>query len=388
MAVKKKQLFVDVYDPATGLKITSWMNVNLNQFTKNINSGLSECILELPYNFDYAGTDIAEGNEVKISIQDNDTGGGVQRLIYWGYISMIEGEISDRKETMKVRLLGFQTMLALDICRIALATTIPFAAVDISVAIRAIIDYFKIANPLSKLSYTALTIPTVGQVITYTLHRAFYQDALDKIRSIAPPNCYFYIDENNIVTFKTKPTTPTHTFILGKHFSAMQAQRGVEKIKNSLLLWNGETGVSKIYKRYEDAGSIALYGRRTKVIDDWGVGDVATADMLAANFLTENKDPEIVLIVEIMDNTENTDGKGYDIESIQPGDTCSFIGFSEAFASRYLSANMLITSVFYTLDKVTLTIDPRNLGIVEWQDQTAKNALQNNSDTAPSPYTI
>jgi hypothetical protein len=387
MAVKKKQLFVDVYDPATGLKITSWLTANLNQFTKNINSGLSECILELPYNFDYAGADIAEGNEVKISISDNDTGGGVQRLIYWGYISMIEGMISDRQETMKVHLLGFQTMLALDIVRNSLDTTITFTAVDIGTIIRTIIDYFKIANPLSKLSYTALTIPTVGQVITYTLYRTFYQDALDRVRAVAPPNYYFYIDENNVVNFKAKPTTPTHTFVLGKHFTSVQAQRGVEKIRNSLLLWNGLIGGSQIYKRYEDAGSIALYGRRTKIVDDNGVGNIATANMLAANFLTENKDPEIVLTVEIIDNTENTDGKGYDIESIQPGDTCSFIGFSEAFASRYLSANMLITSVVYTLDKVTLTIDPRNLGIVDWQDQTAKNALQNKSDDTPVTYT-
>jgi hypothetical protein len=388
MAVKKKQLFVDVYNPTTGAKITTWMNANLNQFTKTINNGLSECILELPYAFDYAGSDIAEGNEVKISIQDNDTV-GVQKIIYWGYISMIEGEISDRKESMMVHLLGYQTTLALDIMQTAKVTAITFTGVDLGTAMRSIIDSFKAANPLSKISYTSLTIPTVGKVITYTFKRVTYQQAMDKLRSMAPANYYFYIDENNVVNFKPKPTTATHTFVLGRHFSAVRAQRGIEKVKNSLLLWNGEPSTSIIYKRYEDAGSIALYGRRTNVVDDYGVGDEATADMLALNYLTENRDPEIVLTVEILDNTENPDGKGYDLESIQPGDTCSFVGFSEAFKGRYLSDNMLITSIIYTLDKVILTIDPRNLGIVDWQDQTSKNIRETVSDNTPgTAYTI
>jgi hypothetical protein len=388
MAVKKKQLFVDVYNPTTGAKITTWMNANLNQFTKTINNGLSECILELPYAFDYAGSDIAEGNEVKISIQDNDTV-GVQKIIYWGYISMIEGEISDRKESMMVQLLVYQTTLALDIMQTAKVTAITFTGVDLGTAMRSIIDSFKAANPLSKISYTSLTIPTVGKVITYTFKRVTYQQAMDKLRSMAPANYYFYIDENNVVNFKPKPTTATHTFVLGRHFSAVRAQRGIEKVKNSLLLWNGEPSTSIIYKRYEDAGSIALYGRRTNVVDDYGVGDEATADMLALNYLTENRDPEIVLTVEILDNTENPDGKGYDLESIQPGDTCSFVGFSEAFKGRYLSDNMLITSIIYTLDKVILTIDPRNLGIVDWQDQTSKNIRETVSDNTPgTAYTI
>lgn len=387
MAVARKQLFIDVYDPTSGTKLATWINVNLNQFTKSINSGLSECILQLGQPYNYAGSDIAEGNEVKVYILDNDTA-GVRKLIYWGYISMIEAEIAENSNKMYIHLLGYHTLLALDILQASAVTKVEYSAEDIGDIMKDLIDKFNAANPSSKLNYTSLTIPTVGQDITYTFRRVFYQQAMDKIRSYAPANYYFYIDENQTVNFKPKPTTPTHVFVLGKHFSAIKIQRGIEKLKNSLLIWNGEPSVSVIYKRYEEATSIAKYGRRTTLVDDYGVGNEATADMLSQNYLNENSDPEIVLEVDIFDNTENSDGKGYDIESIQPGDTCNFVGFSDAFSQRYLSQNMLITSVKYSLEKVTLTIDPRNLGIVDWQDQTAKNVQESASNTSPdTPYT-
>jgi hypothetical protein len=392
MAVTKKQIFIDVYNPLTGVKITTWVNANINQFTKNINGGLSEAIIDLPYTFDYSGSDIAEGNDVKISITDKDTTPGVPRIIYTGYISMIEGNISDGQESMTVHLLGYNTSLATDILQTAMVTTKTYTTTDIGAIIRDLVATFKTANPTSKINYTTTTIPDVGQTITYTFKRVTYQDAIDRLRSIAPANYYFYIDENSTVNFKPKPTTPTHTFILGRHFSAVSAQRGVEKVRNSLLLWNGQVGTPGVdpcvYKRYEDSNSIGLYGRRTKVIDDYGITTGAVADLLAANFLAENTFPEIVLTIEIFDNTEDPDGKGYDIESIQPGDTCSFIGFSEGFSARYLSANMLITSVNYTPEKVELTIDPRNLGMIDWQDQNAKNIDQSVADGTPTTYTV
>lgn len=386
MAVIKKQLFINIFNPLTGVKITTWINANLDNFVKKINAGLSECVIDLPYTFDYSGSDIAEGNFVEISISDNDITPGTTKLIYSGYISMIESIVSDRRESLTVHLLGFYTLLSLDILRDGLTTVVEYTAEDIGAVMRDIFSKYKIANPTSKINFTILTIPDVGEDITYSFKRTSYQDAIEKVRALAPANYYFYIDENNTVYFKAKPTTTTHTFVLGRHFSAVKAQRGVEKVKNSLLLWNGET-ISPIYKRYEDSNSVALYGKRTEVVDDYGISDEATADMLAANYLTENKEPEIVLTVEIFDNTENPDGKGYDLENIKPGDTCKFVGFSEGFISRYLTENMLITSIIYSLDKVELTIDPRNLGIIDWQNQTAKNIHSAVSDNAPADYT-
>lgn len=386
MAVKK-QYFIEVYDPLTKSKIATWANANIQSFRKKINGGFSECIVNLPYSFDYYGTDIAEGNDVKISVIDSDLSAGTSRVIYSGYISMVEGNIENRNEGVSIHLLGYNTMMSLDFLKSGTTTTQTFTATDIGTIILNIVNLFIANNPNTKINANVLSIPTVGQNATYTFKRSTYQEAIDKMRSLAPANYYFYVDENSTVNFKPRPTSPTHNFILGKHFSSIHVQRGVEKIKNSILLWNGIT-VGGIYKLYEDSNSIALYGRRGTKIDDYGISDSATADYLAKTFLDENKEPEIVINVQITDNQENVSGFGYDIESIQPGDTCRFVGFTDGFRGRYLQDNMLITEVIYYTDRVELTIDPRNLGIIEWQDQQSKTVGQLISDTSPTDYTV
>jgi len=386
MAIEK-QFIIEVFDPLTLAKITTWSNANIQSFRKKINGGFSECVIELPDPFDYYGTDIAEGNDVKISVIDADLTPGTTRVIYSGYISMVEGKIESRNEGVKVHLLGYNTMLSLDFLRSGTTTTQVFTTTDIGTIILNIVNLFITNNPTTKINASVISIPVVSETASYTFKRSTYQDAIDKMRSIAPANYYFYIDENNTVNFKPKPTTPTHTFTLGKHFSSISVQRGVEKIKNSLLLWDGKNPAT-VYKKYEDSNSIALYGRRATKVDDYGLTDVPTADALALSFLNENKDPEIVINVQVMDNQKNIQGFGYDIESIQPGNTCRFVGFTDGFRGRYLQDNMLITEVVYYPDRVELTIDPRNLGILEWQDQSAKNTDQLSSDGTPTDYTV
>lgn len=386
MAIKK-QYFIEVFDNLTNEKITTWSDANIKNFKKKINGGFSECIIDLPKSFDYYGTDIAEGNDVKISMIDSDLTPGSTRVIYSGYISMVEGNVENRNEGVKIHLLGYNTMLALDILKDGTKTNLTFTATDIGTIMLSIVNFFIANNPGTKINASITSIPLVGEVATYTFKRSTYQEAIDKMRILAPANYYFYIDENNTVNFKPKPTTPTHTFTLGRHFSSIHVQRGVEKIKNSILVWNGIFS-GGIYKLYEDSNSIALYGRRSAKIDDYGLSDEPTTDALASSYLTENKEPEIVIGVQIMDNQENIQGFGYDIESIQPGDTCRFIGFTDGFRSRYLKDNMLITEVLYYTDRVELVIDPRNLGIIEWQDQQSKTIGQLISDTSPDDYTV
>ena len=386
MAIKK-QYFIEVFDPLTGDKITTWSDANIQSFKKKINGGFSECIIDLPKTFDDYGVDIAEGNDVKISVIDADLTAGTTRIIYSGYISMVEGDIDNRKEGVRVHLLGYNTMLALDILKDGTTTNQTFTATDIGTIMLSIVNFFIANNPGTKINASLVSIPLVGVDATYTFKRSTYQDAIDKMRMLASANYYFFIDENNTVNFKPRPTSPTHTFTLGKHFSSIHVQRGVEKIKNSILIWNGIFS-GGIYKLYEDSNSIALYGRRSAKIDDYGISDETTADSLADSYLKENKEPEIIIGVQIMDNQENVQGFGYDIESIQPGDTCRFIGFTDGFRARYLQDNMLITEVTYYTDRVELTIDPRNLGIIEWQDQQSKTLGQLISDTSPDDYTV
>jgi len=63
---------------------------NFGEFTKEINAGLGECIIDLAVKFDYQGTELSIGNVVDIIISDKDTTNEGFRKIYSGYISTIE----------------------------------------------------------------------------------------------------------------------------------------------------------------------------------------------------------------------------------------------------------------------------------------------------------
>jgi len=68
----KKQIMILVYDSA-GNYLNSWPTAFFSGFTKELNAGVGECVLTLPYAFDYTGQDLVEGNNVEIRISDFDT---------------------------------------------------------------------------------------------------------------------------------------------------------------------------------------------------------------------------------------------------------------------------------------------------------------------------
>jgi len=380
----RKQLLVEIYDHLTGALLKTWTNAQLMRFTKEINRGLSECVIVLGETYDYTGSELAEGNDVVVKIYDGDCAPSTLLTIYTGYISSFETNLAERDAGVTVHVLGYHTLLAMDVFKDGTTTTIAYSAEDVGAVMQDIIDKFNAAYGYEVFSYTAASIPTAGADIDYTFQRKTYREAMDRTRELAPATHYFYIDETNLVTFRPMPTTPTHTFTLGRHFSALAVSKSIEKIRNGLLIWDGEN--AGLHKLYTDSASQARYGRRTQIETDYGIV-VGDADLYAARFLLENKEPETNLTVEIMDNNANEDGSGYDIESIQPGDTCSFVGFAEAFASKYLSANMLITKVVYSMGKVTLTIDPRLHGFFDTQDALRKQLAETQSSGVPTAYT-
>lgn len=382
----RKQLLVEIYDHLTGALLKTWTNAQLMRFTKEINKGLSECVIVLGEAYDYTGTELAEGNDVVVRIYDGDCAPSTLLTIYSGYISSFETNLAERDAGVRVHLLGYHTLLATDVFKDGTTTTIAYTAEDVGAVMQDIIDKFNAAYGYEVFSYTSTSIPTAGQDIDYTFQRKTYREAMDKARELAPATHYFYIDETNLVTFKPIPTTPTHSFTLGRHFSALSVSKSIEKIRNGLLIWDGVSGGTPVHKLYTDSASQARYGRRTQIETDYGIVE-SDADLYAARFLLENKEPETILTVDIMDNNANEDGMGYDIESIQPGDTCEFVGFAEAFANKYLSKNMLITKVVYTLSGATLTIDPRLHGFFDTQEELRKQLADTQSSGVPSTYT-
>jgi len=385
----KKQILIKVYRP-TGEFITTWKKASFKSFEKEINGGFGECIIILGEKFDYAGEDLLLGNDIEILISDKDTisDAGGYRTIYKGYISLIEPYINGKKETISISVLGHYTKLELDIWRDSATKTTTFdygTDTDFSTMFRNLMDKYISETDNPKLSYTDKSIELTGTVGQYMFEMTTYKEAINKIKNMSPVGWYWYVNEIGRVYFKKKADTPDHTFIFGKHFSSVTVSRSLEKIRNTMLFWNGETGVNQIYKLYEDDASIKQYGKRAMKYFDWNVGNEATADKIADKFLANSSIPDIKVVVEIGDNNDD-EINGYDIENIQAGDTCAFRGFNDEIAELFRE-NMLITKVIYSLSKVQLIIEIQRAGMIAWQNETSKKIDEYFSDGSPAVYT-
>jgi hypothetical protein len=382
----KKNISIKVYTPQNNF-LKEWKNFSFQGFNKQINAGVGECIITLFEKFDYSGGELTEGNLVTITIADKDTlsANYGALIIYQGYISFYEPDADGKQESITVHLLGHYTKLAADILKNAANTTMytdstgtnglkitaGATAADVGNIVGAILDRYAAETVNPKVG--TFTIPIVGQNLNYIFTQKTYREALDIALSSCPSGYFYYIDAYGGFTLKTQNTVPTHTFVLEKNISNIHVGHSMENIRNVILFWDG----ASIYKKYEDAASIAQYGRRVQCITDTGIQDATSMDNIAAKYLLEHKDPDIKVVCIIPDNNLDFTGglqKGYDIESIEPGDTCRFLGFNDAVAFIFRD-NMLITEVQYSLGSVTITIENFKTDIVtqakRLQDQIA-----------------
>lgn len=233
-------------------------------------------------------------------------------------------------------------------------STIAKTTEDPSTMLQEIITQYRTNNAAAKINYTADSIDATSTARSYIFQALFYDEIFDVIRDLAPANWYWYIGADNIVHFHLKPTTATHDFIYGKHFRKIDVFKNMEQISNGYL-FKGGSDAQLIYKNYLDATSVALYERRTAKKSDSRVTDTTTADSWADSYLDEMKNPIVKTTIEIADGNYDTKG-GYDIDKINPGDTCKFSNL-DPVTSKTFSDNMLITKVEYAPEKAILEIE-------------------------------
>jgi hypothetical protein len=379
----KKQVYARVSNSSDQL-LADWKNIDFRGYSKELNAGLSECVIGLGVPFDYDSADLKAGNDVKIIVSDMDTSAGTQSgesgalVVYQGYISLIERDVDGGREAVTVHLLGYYTLLALDYLKNGSQTTLysnsstgltttsgSQSAADIGLMMRTVIDRYRAETTNPRISYrSTYDIPDTSTTANYRFEQKTYREAMDDLRSLAPTDVYWYVNELGNVSFKTKPTTTTHLFQFGKHFTSVHVEHSLEKVRNFFLLWDGKTS-SYVYKHYQDDASIGAYGRRADAVNDFGIDASGAADAIGAKLLAESKDPAIKVTCTILDNN-GEDGRGYDIESIQPGDTCSFIGFSSGLSDIF-NENMLITKVDYRLDQAVIEVEIVQAGLLALQ---------------------
>lgn len=397
---QRKNVIAQVYQNDGTTFITTWDDFKFDSFIKNINGGLGECVLTLARKFDASGEDLTIGNIIELRVADKDTvavlGANASRNVYKGFVSMIERQANGAQESITIHLLGFYSLLAMDILKsgsqttlysnatTGLSTTSPPAAADVGSMARAIIDRYRAETTNPQMNYNADDMPLTSTSGTYHITQKTYADALESLRKVAPAHTFYYVDENGMVHFKTGSTTPDHTFTIGRDISKITTQANVETMRNEILVWDGKA--SGLYTHYEDADSIATYGRKTATLTDYGINNQTTSDLVGNKFIVENKDPEVKVTATIIDNNGPA-GFGYDIESIQPGDTCVFQGFDVSF-NKIFTYNMLITQVTYRLDSADIVAEVvrTNLQDIQYKNDRSIGELGTGILQIPDSY--
>jgi len=351
---KIKTYSAKFYAP-NGNYISTEKNVSFNSFTKTINGGLGELRLTLARKFDDfgEGIDIDFMNEVRVVVVDKESGASGQ-TIYSGFIDSYEPFSEGEKEGVGVLCLGYSTRLS-DVMYKS-GTTVAFThnATDPSVMIKDILDKHIAEDAKTKLTYTyGDTLNVTGESANYTFTLKSGLESLNVARKLSPADWYYYVDENNIFNFRNKPSQATHTFTYGKDISRIVVNKNVRDVVNRMVLWNGQTGGANLLRSYSDATSISDYGLRMEQRTDSRWGNAGTMDLQGNRFIAMRKDPNIRVILEIIDS--NTNEKGYDIESINPGDTCKVLNLPAT--SSTLDSNMVISRVQYYLDRVVLDLE-------------------------------
>ena len=380
-----KRLYIKVYKRtgvAKAYYLKNLTDFSFSYFRKNLDGGLGECVIRIGDKFDdYEEFEtINLGNLVELVIVDEDTPEGDR--IYKGYISAYRPILDGAREEVEVTLLGMVTKLGLEIYKSSTSTTVIEAATPVSTMMQNIITTFT-AEVDKSFKYDTRLMTVTGLEATYSFRAMTYLDSVNKVKDLGPSNWHWYLDEDDTFVYKRTSTTPDHSFTNGGDITNIQVRKDIENLRNVLYLYNGKTGGDALYKRYTDETSILKYGERAGVIIDSRFGNETTMDNYASTWLARRKDPQLDITLEIADNNENS--FGYDIETINPGDTCRILGFDVSLSETFTD-NMLITEVEYHLDRAVLKVQPIKKEISRDLIELKESVGDERSTDIPSTY--
>ncbi len=323
-------------------------------FSKEVDSGLGPLTIELAVPFDYAGAELANGATIDTFCADND---GVV-LIHSGMIETITQEIAADGDHVSVTVTPWVKLLSQDYYKeTATLTALSYhdfpLGTDISDIMTLLIDRYNLnMGSFGRVHYTADSIQTSGKTTSIEVGQATYLDEIRRIKKLGPGDWYWYVDAAGVFYYRNFDSGTRHILTMGKDVRGVRCATDISSMKNTVYFWNGQdshtTVVAFEYPQSESA-SQRTYGRRTEVVTDSHVESPETGTAICTNFIRENQDPIKTYELDVLDS----DGAqhGYDIESIQPGDTCEIRNVPSLSGTVFS-----ITRVDYTPDAAHLTL--------------------------------
>ncbi len=286
-----------------------------------LNGGAGQLVVRLGRKYDNfgEGNDVSLNNKVELWAVDSDSSAGTK--LYTGYISAYNPVLDGKNEYVDVTLLGYVTEVSYKILKDSSSnTTLTYSGVDISYIMQDAINKY-VADGNSNLSFTASSIPNVGSTVIYTFKHNTLQEVFDACVAMAPQGYFWYVDPaTNVVNFRQSNLNKAdHTFTIGKDISFLQTTKRIEDIVNEAYVIGG--GNPNVFNQYSRTSSVNTYGKHEQNIQDGTVTDNSTSDYFAKSILDTKQNPETRTLIRIADSNGENLNRGFNIESIQVGDT-------------------------------------------------------------------
>lgn len=374
----------------TGTYIGQVSRFTMSNFRKVINGGLGDLKITLPMPFDqaYVSPFTVIFNRVEVYVQGN--------LLYSGFIAGVNAIAQGRKEDVVITCRGHAARLPFIVLKngttitlrtdtaAGLTTGATATAATIDVLLKAVIDRYNAEAVYPIINYTATSVTPIATTFTYTFLAKTIFVVIERAMEVTPAGTYWRVGADNIFYVNTKSTTADITLNFATQVAAISDNQSIDgMINRALVAYNGTPPT--LAKLTTDTTSSGLYG-------DWWwqridgkytvAGDVTS---LSQKIIDGNKNPPRRLQVVVPDSA-GSKTSGYDIETIEPGQTLKLINLPEAAAQSFPSLFQIV-AVDYTPEAATLDLETptddlaRELAKKERMDAAAK------ADDFPATYT-
>lgn len=395
MAVKKTASF-RFYDIA-GVYIGTLHDATFDTFRKVMNGGLGDINITLAMGFAecYESAYTVPGNRVEIVIVDAETPpDGV--IMYSGFILTRSPQISGNKEKVTLTCRGHAakfpflplkngttTVLRTNTAS-GLTTGATASASPLHTIFKAVIDRYRAETSYPVLNYSATSMDTFTETLTYTFKTKNLTFPINKINENAPVGTYWRTGADNLVYFLKASTTPDHILVLGSHFEEIVDNETLDGMVNRQhFSYNGSPPtVAKLFSRSTSSNQYGDWW-------DWRVDGRYTIDAEVARVANATLDAKSIpprqTVVHVPDN--NGSRKiGYDIERFEPGQTVAILNLP-ASAQLNFPPMFQIAAMDYSMDGAILELNTKADDLARALAKIEAESQQEDTEVVPSSYT-
>lgn len=358
LSPQEKRYLYKIYD-SSGTYVKTWNDViSKPRFTASMGFGVGEIRVPLSRSANSFGEseDVDYMNRLDIYSFDAEKPQG--QIIYSGWLAKYEPIFSGNEERVDVTFLGyafqFQNYMYADASEV---TEFTHSSQDPEDIFKDILDKFTALGGTP--DYNGGSTSATSTSVTYTFNTYTVKEALDKTIELSPEGWFYYVNpDGNIVEYGQANSDADHVFTIGRDVISIRPEKSIESMTNEVYFIGGDTGGgSNLYKHYERSSSISSYGRFTKKLTDNRVTVSNTAQIMSERLLDVFDSPLTRTTLVIMDNhSQQNTNRGYDIESIKPGQTAKILGYTDKGNTKWDQATWDSDKWDYDISDISATV--------------------------------